>query len=269
MGRAERGRAQEHAGGEGRVVGRRRHVRSGPSALASWSPSITRGGSRCRGAAGGRRGDVTDRPSALGNLADDGKRARCHLEWARTTVSGRPACYGVAGTGRPVVFLHGWALGQHAYKRALKRIVNLGYRVYAPALPGFGGTADLPPESVSFAGYAEWLHDWLAALSVDQPVSLVGHSFGGGVAIELAHDHPERVSSLVLVDAVGHPTGRRMWEWGVPRPPRHPGGRPAQRRPQPVGPLAGGTARPQLRPVVGAGGHQTPAPARHRHLGGG
>ena len=140
---------------------------------------------------------------------------RGHLEWARTTVSGRPACYGVAGTGRPVVFLHGWALGQHAYKRALKRIVNLGYRVYAPALPGFGGTADLPPESVSFAGYAEWLHDWLAALSVDQPVSLVGHSFGGGVAIELAHDHPERVSSLVLVDAVGHPTGRRMWEWGV------------------------------------------------------
>jgi pimeloyl-ACP methyl ester carboxylesterase len=141
-----------------------------------------------------------------------------HLDWECTTVSGRPGCYGVAGKGQPVVFVHGWALGQHSYKRALKRIVNLGYRVYAPALPGFGGTADLPRESVSFAGYAEWLDHWLAALSVDEPVSLVGHSLGGGVAVKLAYDHPERVSSLVLVDAIGYPTGRRMWELGVRAP---------------------------------------------------
>jgi pimeloyl-ACP methyl ester carboxylesterase len=150
-----------------------------------------------------------------------------HLDWERTSVSGRPACYGVAGTGRPVVFLHGWALGQHAYKRALKRIVNLGYRVYAPALPGFGGTADLPAGEVSFAGYAEWLDALLTALAVEEPVSLVGHSFGGGVAIKLAHDHPERVASLVLVDAIGHPawrvlgnrartlSERPLWEWGL------------------------------------------------------
>jgi pimeloyl-ACP methyl ester carboxylesterase len=152
---------------------------------------------------------------------------RGHLDWDRTTVSGRAACYGVAGTGRPVVFLHGWALGQHAYKRALKRIVNLGYRVYAPALPGFGGTADLPGGAASFAGYADWLDAWLGAVAVDEPVSLVGHSFGGGVAIKLAHDHPERVSSLVLVDAIGHPSWRvlgarartlserPLWEWGL------------------------------------------------------
>ena len=158
---------------------------------------------------------------------EPGTDRRGHLDWECTAVSGRPACYGIAGTGRPVVFLHGWALGQHAYKRALKRIVNLGYRVFAPALPGFGGTADLPAEDGSFAGYAEWLDAWLAALGVDEPVSLVGHSFGGGVAIKLAHDHPDRVSSLVLVDAIGHPTWRvvgdrartlserPLWEWGL------------------------------------------------------
>jgi pimeloyl-ACP methyl ester carboxylesterase len=67
----------------------------------------------------------------------------------------------------------------------------------------------------------------LAALGVDEPVSLVGHSFGGGVAIKLAHDHPDRVSSLVLVDAIGHPgwrvlgdrartlSERPLWEWGL------------------------------------------------------
>ena len=57
-----------------------------------------------------------------------------HLVWERTTVSGRPALYGVAGDGLPVLFLHGWGLGQHSYKRALSRIVRMGTRVYAPAL---------------------------------------------------------------------------------------------------------------------------------------
>ncbi len=52
-----------------------------------------------------------------------------HLAWLSTTVDGRPAKYGVAGDGLPVLFLHGWGLGQHSYKRALKRLVRLGCRV--------------------------------------------------------------------------------------------------------------------------------------------
>ncbi len=170
---------------------------------------------------------IATAPGRLAEGLEPETGRRGHLDWEHITVSGRPVRYGVAGAGRPVVFLHGWALGQHAYKRALKRIVNLGYRVYAPALPGFGGTADLSGEAVSFAGYARWMDAWLTALAVDEPVSLVGHSFGGGVAIKLAHDHPDRVSSLVLVDAIGHPTWRvlgdrartlserPLWEWGL------------------------------------------------------
>ena len=49
-----------------------------------------------------------------------------HLVWKRTTVDGRTALYGVAGEGTPVLFLHGWGLGQHSYKRALKRLVRMG-----------------------------------------------------------------------------------------------------------------------------------------------
>ena len=67
-----------------------------------------------------------------------------HLAWHSVVVDGRRVNYGVAGSGLPVLFVHGWALGQHAYKRALKRLVHLGCRVYAPALPGFGGSAALP-----------------------------------------------------------------------------------------------------------------------------
>jgi len=149
------------------------------------------------------------------------------LVWKRTTVDGRSALYGVAGAGLPVLFLHGWALGQHSYRQALKKLVHMGCRVYAPALPGFGGTADLPARHFSFAGYAEWVDGFLDALGLDEPVFLVGHSFGGGVAIKLAHDFPDRVRYLVLVNSVGGSTWssagsrvrsmaeRPLWDWGL------------------------------------------------------
>jgi pimeloyl-ACP methyl ester carboxylesterase len=151
-----------------------------------------------------------------------------HLVWRRTTVDGREAFYGAAGEGLAVVFLHGWALGQRSYRRALKRLVHLGCRVYAPAMPGFGGTPNLPG-SPSFDGYADWVAQFLDAVGVDEPAFVVGHSFGGGVAIKLAHDHPERVRYLVLINSVGGTTwsaanlvhsmtSRPPWTWPF-RPP--------------------------------------------------
>jgi pimeloyl-ACP methyl ester carboxylesterase len=150
-----------------------------------------------------------------------------HLVWKRTEVGGRPALYGVAGKGLPVVFLHGWALGQHAYKRSLKRLVDLGCRVYAPALPGFGGSADLDGDDRTFEGYAAWVDEFFDAAEVDGPAFVIGHSFGGGVAIKLAHDHPHRVRRLILVNSIGGSTWsssgnviktlaqRPLWDWGI------------------------------------------------------
>jgi pimeloyl-ACP methyl ester carboxylesterase len=150
-----------------------------------------------------------------------------HLVWRRTVVDGRTAHFGMAGEGLPVLFLHGWALGQHAYKRALKRLVQLGCRVYAPALPGFGGTPDLPGDQLNFGGYATWAAEFLDAVGVTEPVFVVGHSFGGGVAIKLAHDFPGMVRYLVLINSVGGSTWssggsrvrsmaeRPLWDWGL------------------------------------------------------
>jgi pimeloyl-ACP methyl ester carboxylesterase len=150
-----------------------------------------------------------------------------HLVWLETTVAGRPATYGTAGQGPPLLFLHGWGLGYRSYKRALKRLVRSGYRVYAPALPGFGGTAALPPEEFGLEGYADWVAAFLAAVDVDEPVLLIGHSFGGGVAIQTAHDWPDAVASLVLVNSIGGSAWsesksavrtmaeRPLWDWGL------------------------------------------------------
>jgi len=138
-----------------------------------------------------------------------------HLTWQRIDVEGRRATYGVGGDGPPVVFLHGWALGSRAYTRAVRRLMRRGCRVYAPAMPSFGGTADLPGAAMSIEGYADWVDEFMGAVRIDEPALVIGHSFGGGVAIKLAETHPERVGYLVLLNSVGGPTNRPIWEWVV------------------------------------------------------
>jgi pimeloyl-ACP methyl ester carboxylesterase len=150
-----------------------------------------------------------------------------NFEWRHDKVADRSAVYGVAGSGPPVVFVHGWGMGAHVYKRPLRRLAARGRRVYAPALPGFGGTENLPPEQRTIAGYAAWLDAFLDAMGISEPTLVIGHSFGGGVATVLAHDFPSRVSYLVLLNSVGGtirpsdpPTARvladrPLWEWGV------------------------------------------------------
>jgi pimeloyl-ACP methyl ester carboxylesterase/glycine cleavage system regulatory protein len=114
-----------------------------------------------------------------------------------------------------VVFLHGWGLGTRAYRRSLRRLIARGSHVVAPALPGLGGTADLPEEEMSLEGYAAWVDEFLSVVGIEAPAVVIGHSFGGGVATKLAHAYPERVGYLVLLNSVGGPADRPIWFWGV------------------------------------------------------
>jgi pimeloyl-ACP methyl ester carboxylesterase len=145
--------------------------------------------------------------------------------WRKAVVDSRPALYGEAGEGIPVLFLHGWALGHHSYKPALKRLIGLGCHVWAPALPGFGGTPELPTSHFSFAGYAGWVERFCEVVGIEGSVVVVGHSFGGGVGIQLTHDVPDRVKQLVLLNSVGGQAWlpdrnrsmaeRPLWDWGL------------------------------------------------------
>ncbi|MEO8265295.1 MAG: alpha/beta fold hydrolase [Ilumatobacteraceae bacterium] len=144
----------------------------------------------------------------------------------RTWVQGKPAAYSMAGAGMPVVLLHGWALAQHTYRKVIEEIAEQGCMVIAPSMPGFGGSGDLKGDAFSIGGYAKWVADLLDVLEIEEPAVLVGHSFGGGVAIKLAHDMPKRVRSLVLVNSIGGSAWRNgrtlrsigerpLWDWGL------------------------------------------------------
>ncbi|MEZ5263107.1 MAG: alpha/beta fold hydrolase [Acidimicrobiales bacterium] len=135
------------------------------------------------------------------------------LEPVGTMVAGRRAIYGSGGHGSPVLFLHAAGLSFRAYQRSLRRLTAQGYRVLAPSLPGFGGTAAVPPAEADLAGYAAWVAEFLDDVAVADPVFVIGHSFGAGVAVQLAHDFPERVGYLVLLDSPGT-------SWSTPTPLR-------------------------------------------------
>jgi pimeloyl-ACP methyl ester carboxylesterase len=148
------------------------------------------------------------------------------ISWHSVSVDGHRVRYGVTGTGPAALFLHGWGLRPNAYRRPIEAMGAAGCRVYAPSLPGFGGTRELDSKLRTFVGYARWVGHFLDAVGEPQIALAAGHSFGGGVATAFVHEQPQRVSALLLVNAIGSPTWalfpnevrtmvqRPVWDWG-------------------------------------------------------
>ncbi len=106
-----------------------------------------------------------------------------------------------------LLFLHGWGLSPRCYAEGITRLTAAGVRVIAPCLPGFGGSDGPPLSGIDLTAYAHRVGRLLDVLGVEHPVFVAGHSFGGGVALQLASDRPERVRSLTLINSVGGAPG--------------------------------------------------------------
>lgn len=105
-------------------------------------------------------------------------------------------------SGRPLVLLHGGSGSWNHWVRNIPALVAAGRDVWAPDLPGFG-ESDGPATGEDADVLPEPLEQGLAQLLGDQPIDLVGFSFGGMVAGFLAEAWPARVARLVLVGAAG------------------------------------------------------------------
>ena len=105
-----------------------------------------------------------------------------------------------SGKGPALLFIHGLT-GSHRNWAHLVDALNQDHRVLAPDLFGHGASAK-PMGDYSLGAHAATLRDLLDLLDIDR-VTLVGHSFGGGIAMQFCYLFPERVERLVLVDSGG------------------------------------------------------------------
>ena len=122
-------------------------------------------------------------------------------ERARTVMlNGHEFWYLDSGDGPAVLFIHGLT-GSHRNWAHLVDTVNTDHRVLVPDLFGHGASAK-PMGDYSLGAHAATLRDLLDRLGVDR-VTLVGHSFGGGIAMQFCYLFPERVERLVLVSSGG------------------------------------------------------------------
>jgi pimeloyl-ACP methyl ester carboxylesterase len=113
-------------------------------------------------------------------------------------VEGRELYVEQAGAGEPVVLLHGFCCSSFSWRHVLPGLARR-YRVIAPDLPGFGySERPAEPGAYGFPGLERAVLGLLDYLGLES-CHLVGHSFGGALALWLAERRPDRVRSLTLV----------------------------------------------------------------------
>ena len=104
-----------------------------------------------------------------------------------------------------IVILHGWTSSQETknkWQPLIKLLQSRGYRVSLFQLPGLTQSLSV---SWNLDQYVDWVNDQLGKSS---PAIIVGHSFGGQLAIKLTALHPEKVKNLILIDSSGVPDHR-------------------------------------------------------------
>ncbi len=116
------------------------------------------------------------------------------------TLHGRPVSYAHAGKGPVLLLIHGMAGNFQNWQEVIEPLAR-HHTVLAPDLPGHGGSAPGFGD-YSLGALAAGLRDLLAALGHDR-ATIVGHSLGGGIAMQFAYQFPEMTERLVLVSSGG------------------------------------------------------------------
>jgi pimeloyl-ACP methyl ester carboxylesterase len=122
------------------------------------------------------------------------------IESREITLHGHRVSYLTGGEGPVLVLVHGIASTSGAWRDVLPSLAER-FTVLAPDLLGHGQSAK-PRGDYSLGAYASGIRDLMIALGHER-ATFVGHSLGGGVAMQLAYQFPERCERLVLVSSGG------------------------------------------------------------------
>src|SRR6202790_4100830 len=120
-------------------------------------------------------------------------------EW-QVELHGRRVIYRVAGSGPPIVLVHGMLNSSSHWRSVALNLAN-DFTVIAPDLIGHGDSA-APRGDYSLGAHAASIRALLAAVGIDR-TTIVGHSLGGGVAMQFFYQFPQRVERLALISSGG------------------------------------------------------------------
>lgn len=116
------------------------------------------------------------------------------------TIHGHRRAFRVAGSGPALLLIHGVGDNSTTWEAVHAKLAQR-FTVIAPDLLGHG-ESDKPRADYSLAAFANGMRDLLAVLGIER-VTVVGHSLGGGIAMQFAYQYPHLVERIVLVSTGG------------------------------------------------------------------
>ncbi|MBN2516272.1 MAG: alpha/beta hydrolase [Deltaproteobacteria bacterium] len=108
--------------------------------------------------------------------------------------------WALGSTGSPVILIHGLGASADIWIKNIK-ILAQRHRVYVPDVVGFG-LSEKPEELRSPYYFSQFINDFMVSIEIER-ASLVGHSLGGGIALQYAIRYPDKVEKLVVADGAG------------------------------------------------------------------
>ena len=126
--------------------------------------------------------------------------SRSNIESLTVMLGKNQAHYLKAGSGTPVILIHGGASDSRDWLGTMSAL-DASYSLYAPDLIGYG-RSDRTKSGYYLSDFVEFVMGFIQSLNLGSPV-LVGHSLGGRVCLEVSLRYPEKVSKLVLIDVSG------------------------------------------------------------------
>jgi len=111
-------------------------------------------------------------------------------------------------TNKTLVFLHGWGVDSQLWFKILPELINKNYSLYFLDLPGFG-QSQVPNTVYDVDDYKKIVYEFVKKLGL-KSINLIGHSFGGRIAIKLAAENPDFLDKIILVDTAGIVTASKI-----------------------------------------------------------
>ncbi len=117
----------------------------------------------------------------------------------RTSIKRLEINYEVIGEGKPLLILHGWGSNNNRWQKVGELLAKRGIKVIIPDLPGFGNS-DKPSTAWNLDDYCEFVAEFTKLFNLEK-FYLLGHSFGGALAVKYSLKFPEKIDRLFLVSA--------------------------------------------------------------------